>query len=116
MTRDGLPATLFGSASDYLGMPRTQLFKDLRLSRSTMEGRIKGNKPLSPEEGDRFVRIAKVLERATNVLESEDGAIEWLRHEIRSIGGVQPITLLDTVAGYELVMSTLGRIEHGIVA
>nr|WP_315215725.1 MbcA/ParS/Xre antitoxin family protein [uncultured Duganella sp.] len=34
----------------------------------------------------------------------------------RSLGGKAPLSLLDTEAGYELVLDTLGRIEHGIVS
>jgi putative toxin-antitoxin system antitoxin component (TIGR02293 family) len=54
--------------------------------------------------------------RATEVLGSEQLADQWLHREIRSLGGEQPVSLLDTEAGFELVMDTLGRIESGIVA
>lgn len=115
-TREGLPASVFGEISTYLDMPQTQLYDAVGVSRSTMAARIKANQHLSSSESDKVIRIAKVLERAADVLGDSDQARIWLRREIRSIGGVPPITLLDTEAGYELVLDTLGRIEQGIAA
>lgn len=115
-TREGFPASVFGDISTYLQMPQTQLFDALGVSRSTVSNRKKGDQPLSVMESDKVVRVAKVLARATNVLGDDEQARTWLCREIRSIGGVPPITMLDTEAGYELVMDTLGRIEHGIAA
>jgi putative toxin-antitoxin system antitoxin component (TIGR02293 family) len=115
-TREGLPATVFGEIATYLNIPQTQLYDAVGVSRSTMAGRIKGDQPLSVSEGDKVLRLVKVLARAAEVLGDKESAKKWLQREIRSIGGVQPITMLDTEAGYELVMDTLGRIEHGIAA
>lgn len=115
-TREGLPASVLGEISTYLNMPQSQLYEAVGVSRSTMAARIKGNQSLSAAESDKVVRIAKVLARAADVLGDNDQARIWLRREIRSIGGEPPITMLDTEAGYELVMDTLGRIEQGIAA
>jgi uncharacterized protein (DUF2384 family) len=35
---------------------------------------------------------------------------------ISSLGGKTPLSLLDTMEGYELVMTTLARIEYGVYA
>jgi putative toxin-antitoxin system antitoxin component (TIGR02293 family) len=61
-------------------------------------------------------RAEKVWLRALVVFEDEQSAQCWLSQEIRSLGGVTPLSLLDTPAGYELVLDTLGRIEQGIVS
>ena len=77
---------------------------------------MSNNQLLSPSESDKVIRLAKVFDRAADVLGTPEVAKKWLRREIRSVGGVQPISLLDTETGYELVMDTLGRIEQGIAA
>ncbi len=115
-TREGLPSSVLGDISVYLDMPQKQLYDAVGVSRSTIAARIKGNQPLSSAESDKVVRIAKVLKRASEVLDDKEQARIWLRREIRSIGGVPPITMLDTEAGYELILDTLGRIEQGIAA
>ncbi len=62
------------------------------------------------------MRTAKALAKAGEVLEDRDMAAKWFKREIRSLGGVTPISLMDTDSGFELVMKTLGKIEYGIVA
>jgi putative toxin-antitoxin system antitoxin component (TIGR02293 family) len=114
--RKGLPAASVDEMSDALSMPRANLLDYLQLARSTIEGRIKKSTPLTPAEGDAVLRTAKALTRAQEVFEDADAASSWLKRETRSLGGVTPVSLMDTVSGFELVMNTLGRIEQGVVA
>jgi uncharacterized protein (DUF2384 family) len=43
----------------------------------------------------------------------EEGAIEWLGLRVPALGNVAPLALLDTPAGFDLVISTLGQMESG---
>jgi putative toxin-antitoxin system antitoxin component (TIGR02293 family) len=97
-------------------MTQDALFHTLRLPHSTMKARISKNDTLSASEQDRLYRTEKVLTRTLAVLEDEASAKAWLVQDNRSLGGEAPLSLLDTEAGYELVLDTLGRIEYGIVA
>lgn len=115
-TREGVPAKSVAEISNLLEMPRTSFYEAVHISRSTNEARIMKNQKLPPDDSDRIVRVARVLERAIGVFEDNHAARQWLKRQIRSLGGVAPISLLDTQTGYELVMDTLGRIEHGVVA
>lgn len=115
-TREGVPARSVAEISNLLEMPRTSFYEAVHISRSTNEARIMKNQRLPPDDSDRIVRVARVLERAIGVFEGSQSARQWLKRQIRSLGGVAPISLLDTQTGYELVMDTLGRIEHGVVA
>ncbi len=67
-------------------------------------------------EGTVAIRTAKVLVRAQEVFGDLPAASAWLKQEIRSLGGMTPLSLMKTDSGLQLVMDTLGRIEHGIVA
>jgi putative toxin-antitoxin system antitoxin component (TIGR02293 family) len=62
------------------------------------------------------VRLAKVIERAVEVFEDERTAMGWLKSPNAALGGSSPLSLLDTELGSMAVMSTLGRIEHGVFA
>lgn len=112
--RKGIPAQSFVDISEMLGISRTKLFDVVGLPKSTIEQRIKDEKNLTTAESNTAWRIAKVFQRANDVFESDESAKYWMLREIRSLGGVTPISLLDTDPGYELVMDTLGKIEHGI--
>jgi putative toxin-antitoxin system antitoxin component (TIGR02293 family) len=114
--RNGTPARTVPLIAASLGVSQEKLFELLRLSKSTVKGRISSNGKLSSTEQDRVYRAEKVLSRAVQVLEDEESAKAWLNRANRSLGGEVPLALLDTEVGYELVLDTLGRIEYGVVS
>lgn len=65
---------------------------------------------------EKALRLAKALERANSVFENEKWAKLWLSTENRALGGVTPLSLLETDTGYELVIDTLARIEYGVIS
>lgn len=114
--RNGTLADIIPGLAARLGITQDGLFRQLRLPHSTMKARISKNDTLSASEQDRLYRTEKVLARTLAVLEDEASAQAWLVQDNRSLGGEAPLALLDTEAGYELVLDTLGRIEYGVVA
>lgn len=115
-TRRGIPAKRVVALTEALGVNRTHLYESTRLGRSTIEDKIKKDEVLSPRDSDVILRVTKVLARAVGVLEDEEAARSWMTRSIRTLGGVTPLSLLDTETGYELVLDTLGRIEQGVAA
>ena len=61
---------------------------------------------LSSEESAKLLRFARVVERAEEVFQAAEPAL----------GGITPLSLLDTDIGADSVLDTLGRIEHGVFA
>ena len=114
--RAGTPARIIPDMAARLGLSQDRLFDTLKLPKSTMKARISDDALLSSAEQDRIYRAEKVWARALGVLEDEQSARRWIVRENRSLGGEAPLSLLDTEAGYELVLDTLGRIEYGIVS
>jgi len=62
------------------------------------------------------VRLAHVVECAEDVFESTEVALNWLQAPNGALGGVSPLSRLDTEIGAERVLDTLGRIAHGVFA
>jgi putative toxin-antitoxin system antitoxin component (TIGR02293 family) len=56
----------------------------------------------------------KVLDRTTIVFGDRDKAMIWLNSPCYALGNKVPMQLIDTTEGRELVLTTLGHIEHGI--
>lgn len=115
-TRHGIPAKRVVALTEALGVNRTYLYESTRLGRSTIEDKITKGEGLSPRDSDVILRVTKVLARAVEVLEDEEAARSWMTRSIRTLGGVTPLSLLDTETGYEMVLDTLGRIEQGVAA
>ena len=93
-----------GSVGNVVGIaPRT-------LARRKLE------KHLSPIESDRLYRLAYVTHVASAVLGGVEAARRWLAGPNRSLGGVVPMTLLDTDIGCRRVEEALVRINYGMYA
>lgn len=85
------------------------------IPRKTLENRRRIG-TLTTEQSDRLHRAARVIAKALNTFGSKDKTNLWLRRPTAALGGVTPISLLDTNAGAEQVMNLLARIDHGIAA
>ncbi len=64
---------------------------------------------------DRLEAIERIAEHALAVFDDESVARRWFGSQIRSLGDRRPVECLDTDAGRELVLDTLGAIEYGHV-
>lgn len=85
----------------YIGLPlRTY-------QRRAKEGRLTG------AESAKVEMVSALLDLAERVLGGQHEAREWLTSPILSLGGEQPLALLDTVRGYERVKNKLLQIEYG---
>ncbi|MEN9868983.1 MAG: hypothetical protein RL748_4573 [Pseudomonadota bacterium] len=114
--RSGISAQVAPDVAQRLGLSQDKLFETLRLPKSTMKARLGKAQTLSPVEQDRMFRADRLWQRALSVFEDESATRAWIKRENRTLGGEAPLALLDTEAGYELVLDTLGRIEYGVVA
>jgi len=115
VVRRGLPAAAVDALTDAVHLTQSELSAALGISRRTLSRRKKEGL-LTSEESAKLVRLARVVERAEEVFEGFDAALEWLKAPNAALTGVTPLSLLDTDLGAELVLDTLGRIEHGVFA
>lgn len=67
---------------------------------------------LSPE--DRAERVARIQARAEDVFGEPEKATLWLNRPNRSLSHQTPLEAIQTDTGLQLVMTILGRIEHGV--
>ena len=115
LLRQGLPSASIDAAIRLTRITQTDLAPALNIPERTLVRR-KREGTLSPEESAKLVRFARVVERAETVFEDADAALSWLQSTNAALGGVTPLSLLDTEIGADSVLDTLGRIEHGVFA
>jgi putative toxin-antitoxin system antitoxin component (TIGR02293 family) len=68
---------------------------------------------LKPDEADRLLRVARVVEEATRIFGSEEKAARWLQSEHPLLSDAKPFSLLDSDAGVKSVTDELTRIDYG---
>ncbi len=113
----GLPPESLARVGAVAGVLPPQLAGLLGVHLRTIK-RAQGRKStrLEPVLSDRLYRIASVVARAGEVMESPEAARRWLARPQHGLGGRTPLDLLRTEVGTREVVDLLGRIEDGNLA
>jgi putative toxin-antitoxin system antitoxin component (TIGR02293 family) len=115
--RQGLPKQALERLAEALRVKVLDLEHILPISKRTLQRYARQDVKFLPKElSDHMLQVAKVYARAVDVFEDEERALEWLQAPIVALGGRIPMSLLDTSAGVDLVLTELGRIEYGVFA
>lgn len=88
----------------------------LVVPKRTLARRLSDGEPLTVEETDKAVRLARVGRLAANVFGDATKAHRWLRKPKKALRGETPLAYLATEAGARVVEDMLHRIDHGILA
>ena len=86
------------------------------IARRTLSHRKSEGKPLSQEESERMIRLAKVAARAAAVFGDREKAHNWLRKPIKAFGGESALGLIQYEEGLVIVQDYLNRLDSGFFA
>lgn len=95
------------------GLTATEL-SDIVISPRTLKHRKARNEPLSQEETDRAVRVARIVSLAEDVFQNPNKALLWLRSPDDRLADRTPLNMLHTESGGRLVESMLWQLDEGI--
>jgi putative toxin-antitoxin system antitoxin component (TIGR02293 family) len=109
----GLTVASFEQLQGALGLPKAELAKVVGITERTLARRFKTGH-FSAEESERIYRVAKLYDKAKEVLETGEEAALWLKTPKRYLSGRTPLQYADTEVGAQTVERLLGRIEHGV--
>jgi putative toxin-antitoxin system antitoxin component (TIGR02293 family) len=115
VVRGGLPYLSLEALTRKLGLDAQALGALVGIPGRTL-ARRKHARQLSPTESDRLYRLAYVTHVASAVLGGVEIARSWLGRANRALGGVTPMSLLDTDIGCRQVEDALTRLNYGLYA
>lgn len=95
------------------GLTATEI-SEIVISPRTLKHRKARNEPLSQEETDRAVRVARIVAMAGEVFGNPGKALLWLRSTDDRLGNRTPLNMLHTESGGRLVESMLWQLDEGI--
>ena len=95
------------------GLTFTEI-SEIIISPRTLKHRRSRGEPLSAEEADRAVRVARIMALAENVFAGREPAFEWLRTPDGRLDNRTPMSVLRTESGGRVVEEMLGQIDEGI--
>ena len=124
LVRAGVPSRRVQEAADALGWSKEQLYSSLGIARATVDRKIREDRPLSADEGERVLGLLQLIQDVERMYEeSGDPDVvdfvparwlgEWLAGPNPALGGECPAALLDTADGRTLVGRLLGAMQAG---
>ena len=112
MVTTGLPAKSVGTLKQAV-----ELDTELVAPETTLRRRIQEKRPLSTDESERMIRIARITSLAERLFDDRELAHAWMNAPARYIDGAEPITpmaLSATDPGARLLESIILRTEYGM--
>jgi len=97
----------------YARMPFRQVASLLPISERTLL-RCKPKQHLNKPVSEHVLQIAEVFAKGEEVFEDKERFFEWLKQSNTALGGKNPLMLLDSRFGIDMVIDELGRIETGV--
>jgi putative toxin-antitoxin system antitoxin component (TIGR02293 family) len=88
----------------------------LHISERTLQRYAKDNGNFNFSVADRIIQIDKVIKRGIEVFGNLDKFINWLRSNPYMLEGRLSLQSLASIDGISMVLTQLGRIEHGILS
>jgi len=90
--------------AEYVIPPRTRRHRKVR------------REPLTVDESDRLVRLARIQAQAEDVLADAEKANRWLREPLGILDGRSPLEAARTDSGARLIEQILAKIDWGAAA
>lgn len=97
------------------GLSDAEVYR-LIVPRRTLAHRVAKHQPLSPEESDKAVRVARLAAMAEQVFGDSKHAWQWLREGKRRFDGKSPLAMLATETGARLVEELIIQIDDAMLA
>src|ERR1700690_45223 len=107
--REGFPSAVVEELMRASGLTLKELAESLDLSPRSLQRRRRSGR-LARFESDRLYRLARIVALAQQSLGDRDNAVRWLKRSNRALGGIAPVSAIDTELGARQVEDVLGRI------
>ncbi len=99
-----------------VGLTDKEMARILTLSERTLH-RLRPEVLLDNNASERLLLLEGLIRHGLEVFDGRAHVLgRWLRVPLPELRRQAPLTLLDTVTGFSMVHTVLGRIEHGIYA
>jgi len=115
LTRQGLPKRVLLLLAKQISLTIQELANIMHISERTLQ-RYDDDAIVSSEYAEKGIELARLYTRGEEVFGSSDKFKLWIRTPNVIFNNEAPLSLLDTSAGFNMVFTELGRIEHGIFA
>ena len=128
LIRAGVQARDFKSLVSRLGIAQDKVCRMLAIAPATVNRKAAQRQPLSREESEKVIGMAKLIGQVETMLEQSgdpasmrdfDAArwlARWIEEPVPALNGTPPSAYMDTIAGQEMVSDLLALMQTGAYA
>lgn len=114
--RAGVGRAKADEVANLVGLTDKEMATILNMSERTLH-RIRPDERLNSGASERLLLLESLIRHGLDVFDGRAGVFgRWLRIPLAELHRQSPVNLLDTVVGFGMVHTVLGRIEYGIYA
>ncbi|WP_085765868.1 type II RES/Xre toxin-antitoxin system antitoxin [Nonlabens spongiae] len=110
----GVNANVIKNFGDYFDLKRDTMAEILSVSEPTIYRWTKSNKILERNFSVKLFEISELFLLGIEIFGSKEAFFKWLDLPNTSLGGMEPMELIEIPEGVSKVRDVLGRIEHGV--
>lgn len=125
LIKSGISPIAVGDMAKAMGVARETIAKTLGLSISTIDRKVKEAQPLSRDQGESVVGLAKLIGQVQAMVEQSgdpegfDAAqwvAQWLNRPLPALGNRPPSAFMDTAEGREVISDLVAMSQSGAYA
>ena len=122
LIKHGISAEAVEQMSKDMSIPKARLAATLGLARTTVDRKVREDKPLSADEGSRLLGMASLIGQVQIMIEESgnpegfnaaEWVARWIDRPLPALGGQKPAELMDTSDGQALVSNIVARMQSG---
>ena len=106
----------FKKIASKIPFTQTEWASILHVSERTLQRYAKNNSSFAPINAERALQIAHVIDEGKKTFGKTELFYNWLKRNPLMLEGPLSFDSLTTTNGIQLVLTQLGRIQHGILA
>lgn len=111
--RTGISSRAITPLGQFLGIGKAELANILDLDRTTAQRRADKDLPLPTHSAESVLRVLELEALATDIFETEEVAMNWLRRPHPMLEGDSPLAAAKTSYGTRCVKDILVAIQYG---
>ena len=115
-TRKGVDYDTFDRLTEPFSLNSTDWSRILNVSERTIQRYKREKKKFDSIHTERLLLIMLLFKKGIEVFGSTSNFITWINTQNISLGGIEPMSLLDNSFGINMVKNELLKIEHGILS
>ncbi|MDB5206975.1 MAG: hypothetical protein JWR72_2050 [Flavisolibacter sp.] len=111
--REGVSKEELENLKNGAGLDYDTLAQALNVAKATLHNK-KGKAKFDKYISERVFLIADLYSFGYDVFGNREKFNDWMKTENRALGGITPVSLMDTLYGTEEVKHLIGRIAYGV--